>query len=107
MRRAITIEQADPARQFLTDGERRGVLEMRAADFDYAREFLCLGVQGVAQLLDVRDQKSARSFVAAAMCMAVGKVSLRRLRHIDVVVRVNGLLCCPSRRRQSRWRDWR
>ena len=72
----VALEQADPAGQFLADGERRGVLQMRAADFDDVGEFLGLGVERVAQLLHGGNQRCACMRSAAAMCMAAGKVSL-------------------------------
>ena len=64
----------DPAAKFLADGERRRVLQMRAADLDDVLEFFRLGVERVAHFLH-RGQQFARVSVAAAMCMAVGKVS--------------------------------
>ena len=72
----IALEQAGPAAHFLADGERRGVHEVGAADFDDVGKFLGLGV-------DAPDGRGARRAIsapcmrsAAAMCMAAGKVSL-------------------------------
>ena len=75
MRRAVAVEQIDAAGKFLPDGERRRVLQMRAADFDDAREFFGFGVERVAQFFHGGQQVSRRVSVAAAMCMAAGNVS--------------------------------
>src|SRR5882757_824800 len=56
----VAVEQADPAGKFLFHGERSGVLQMGAADFDDAREFFGFGVKGVAKFFYGGDQ-AARS----------------------------------------------
>src|SRR5580692_9265457 len=45
----VAVEQIDVAGKFLADGERRGVLQMGAADFYDAGEFLGFGVESVAK----------------------------------------------------------
>ena len=72
----VAVEQADPAGKFLAHRQRRGVLQVRAADFDDVREFLGFGVERArADFLPPGASWRAVS-VAAAMCMAVGNVSL-------------------------------
>ena len=73
---AIAVEQIDLAGKFLADGERRGVLQMGAADFYDVGEFFRFGVEGVAQLFDGGEKLLRAVSVAAAMCMAAGNVSL-------------------------------
>ena len=75
MRAHVAVEQIHPAGKFLADGERRGVLQMRAANLDDAGELFGFGVERVAQFLYGRQQASREVSVAAAMCMAVGNVS--------------------------------
>src|SRR5260370_41493199 len=57
----VAVEKIDVAGKFLAEGERRGVLQMRAADFDDAGIFLGFGVERVAQMLDGREE-AARGF---------------------------------------------
>ena len=68
---------------------------------------LLFAVQRVAQRLRPPGSACAVTCSAAAMCIAVGKVSLRRLRHVDVVVGVDRLLGAAARRRRARSRGWR
>ena len=49
---------------------------MGAADFDDAGEFLGFGVERIAQDVSTAGRSLRAVSVAAAMCMAVGKVSL-------------------------------
>src|SRR5882672_10680697 len=49
---AIAVEHIDVAGKFLAKCERRGVLQMRAADFDDVSEFPGFGVEGVAKSFD-------------------------------------------------------
>src|SRR5258706_7171296 len=58
---AIAIEHIDVAGKFLAEGERRGVLQMGAADFDDVREFPGLGVERVAKRFD-GGHEAARRF---------------------------------------------
>src|SRR5437773_5393558 len=58
---AITVEHIDVAGKFLAEGERRGVLQMGAADFDDVREFPGFGVERVAKSFDGEEQ-AARGF---------------------------------------------
>ena len=50
------IELGHPAADHLPERERRGVLQVRAADHDHAGELLGLAVQRVAQFGDSRDE---------------------------------------------------
>src|SRR5580704_14080442 len=49
---AVAVEQIDVARKFLADGERRGVLQMRPADFYDAGKFFGFGVERVAKFFN-------------------------------------------------------
>ena len=69
------VELRDPARDLLAERHRHGVLQVRAADLDDVGELLRLPVERVAELADGRDQ-AVRICSTAAMCIAVGKVSL-------------------------------
>src|SRR5258707_13422256 len=58
---AIAIKHVDVAGEFLAKGERRGVLQMGAADFYDVRELLGFGVERVAKSFDGREE-AARGF---------------------------------------------
>src|SRR5258708_2092532 len=58
---AIAVEQIDVAGKFLAESKRRGVLQMRAADFYDAGKFLGFGVERVAKCFD-RGEQTARCF---------------------------------------------
>ena len=80
-------------RPFLADGQRRGVFEMRASDLDDVFPFPAISVSIRARRAPKCRQRFFRHhFVGAAMCIAVGNVSLLRLTHIDVIVGMNRLL---------------
>src|SRR5438477_11493189 len=49
---AVAVKHIDVAGKFLAERKRRGVLQMRAADFDDVREFFGFGVQRVTKSLD-------------------------------------------------------
>ncbi len=89
--RAVAIELRNPAGKFLADGERRRVLQMRAADFDDVREFCRLGLNRIADFAHCRQQ-DARGFGRGGDVHRGGKRVVGRLRHIYVVIGVNGLL---------------
>ena len=88
---AITIEEAHVAGKFLADGERCGVLQMGAADFHDTAKFLRFGVERVAEFFNSRKQ-AARRFHGGSDMHGGGKSVVGRLRHVHVVVGVNGLL---------------
>src|SRR5258708_7291747 len=69
---AIAIEHIDVAGKFLAEGERRGVLQMGAADFDDVREFPGLGVERVAKRFD-GGQEAARGFLSGGGVQGGGK----------------------------------
>src|SRR5437867_4289478 len=48
---AVAVEETYIARKFLAEREGRGVLQMRAADFDDAGIFPGFGVEGIAKIL--------------------------------------------------------
>src|SRR5260370_39871622 len=56
---AIAIEHIDVAGELLAERERRGVLQMGAADFYDVRKFLGFGIERVAKSLD-GGEKAAR-----------------------------------------------
>ena len=87
---AVAVEQIDVAGKFLADGERRGVLQMRAADFYDACEFLGFGVESVAQFFHGGEKFLAR-FRGGGNVHGGGKRVVRGLRHVYVVIRVDGL----------------
>src|SRR5260370_40346018 len=58
---AVAIEHVDVAGKFLAEGERRGVLQVSAADFYDVGELFGFGVERVAKSLDGREQ-AARGF---------------------------------------------
>src|SRR6266699_6303927 len=47
---AIALKEIHPAGKFLAERKGRGVLQMRAADFDDASVFLGFSVEGVAKI---------------------------------------------------------
>src|SRR5258707_13250659 len=47
---AIAVKHIDVAGKFLAEGERRGVLEMGAADLDDVRELRGFGVERIAKI---------------------------------------------------------
>ena len=53
----VAIEQAGPTAELLSDGQRHGILEMGAANFHHAIEFLRFGCDGVAHRFDCRNQR--------------------------------------------------
>ena len=101
------IELRDPAADLLAERQRRRVLQVRAADLDDVRERLRLAVERAraaratagsrcsSTLLDGRDVHRGRERV------------VRRLRHVDVIVRVHRRSCRRACRRRARSRGSR
>ncbi len=87
----IAIEQARPAGHLLRDGQRRRVHQVRAPDFDHVAKLARFCVQRVAQPLDGRDQRLGHARRRGDVHRR-GERVVRRLRHIDVVIRMDGLL---------------
>src|ERR1700740_905016 len=87
----VAVEQTDPAGKFLFNGERSCVLQMGAADFDDGTEFLGLCVESVAKLFYGGNQ-AARGFGGGGDVHGGGKSVVRGLRHVDVVVGMDGFL---------------
>ena len=75
MRARSRVELGDVAGELLPERQRHRVLQVRAADLDDVGELLGLGVERVAQRVHRRDESLATISSAAAMCIAVGKVS--------------------------------
>ena len=70
-----SLDLGGVAGELLAERERRGVLEVRAADLDDVVQGRGLVRQRGVQSLERRDQLAARP-PPAAMCIAVGKLSL-------------------------------
>src|SRR6267142_3669624 len=87
---AVAVEHIDVAGKFLAKSERRGVLQMRAADFDDVSEFPGFGVEGVAKSFD-GGEETARGFRRGGDVHGGWKRVVGGLRHIYVVVRMDGL----------------
>src|SRR5208282_2738076 len=87
---AVAVEQIDVAGKFLADGERRGVLQMRAADFHDAGKLFALGVKRVAKFF-YGGEKFLPRLRGGGDVHGSGKRVVRGLRHIYVVIRVDGL----------------
>src|SRR5208282_3709871 len=88
---AIAVEKIHIAGKFLAESERRGVLQMRATDFYDVGEFLGFGVKRVAKIFQRREQ-AARRFRGGGDVHGGGKRVIRGLRHIYIVIGVDGLL---------------
>src|SRR6266849_6117939 len=88
---AIAVQKIDVAGKFLAEREWRGVLQMRAADFYDVREFLGFGIERVAESLD-GGEETARGFRGGSDVHGGGKGVVGGLRHVHVVVRMDGLL---------------
>src|SRR5207245_7014373 len=87
---AITVKHIHVAGEFLAESERRGVLQMGAADFYDVRELFGFGVQRVAKVF-YRGKQAARRFRGGGDVHGGGKRIIGGLRHVDVVVGMNGL----------------
>ena len=97
------VELRDPAADLLAERHRRGVLQVRAADLDDVGERLGLLVERVAQLLHARDQVVLDLLDGGDVHRGRVRV-VGRLRHVDVVVGVHGLLAAAARRPPARCR---
>src|SRR6266567_6320361 len=78
---AIAVKHIDVAGKFLAEGERRGVLEMGAADLDDVRELRGFGVERVAKCLD-SGEEAARGFRGGGDVHGGGKRVVGGLRHV-------------------------
>ena len=76
-------------RSFLAEPDRRGILQMRSADFDDLIELSGLGCQSLPQTLQGRDERPFDRFKRCDVHRSRNDI-IARLAHIDVVVRVNG-----------------
>src|SRR5712664_3107141 len=88
---AVAVEQIHVAGKFLAEGERRGVLQMGAADFYDVGEFPGFGVERVAKSLDGREQ-AARGFRGGGDVHGGGKRVVGGLRHVHIIIWMDGLL---------------
>src|ERR1051326_2844609 len=87
----IAVEEAGPAAELLSDREWDGVLQVRAADLDDGVELLRLGKDGVAHAGD-RGDESVFHALGGGNVHGGGKSVVRGLRHVDVIVGMDGLL---------------
>ena len=85
------IEHGNIAGEFLAESERSGILKMGAPDFHDIRKSSCLRIQSVAQLFHGGnknfDDNSSRGDRHGCW-----ESVIRRLRHVDVIIRVDRLL---------------
>ena len=79
------------AGKLLAEGERRCVLRMGAANLDDVRPGLGLGVNGLVQVLECRDQP-VHDFLGAGHVHGGRECVIGRLGHVHMVVRVDRLL---------------
>src|SRR6202034_234033 len=87
----VPVKQRYPAGHFLADGERGSVLQVGAADFDQVAKGMRFLVQGVAQRLNGGDEV-ALDLLRGSDVHGGGERVVRGLRHVDVIVGMNGLL---------------
>ena len=90
-RRLRLLELVDVAREFLSQRKRRRVLQVRAPDLDQRAERVALLSQRVAQRLH-RRQEIVLDRARGGDVHGGGKHVVRRLAHVDVVVRVHEAL---------------
>src|SRR5580693_3962724 len=81
---AVAVEEIDVAGKLLADGQRRGVLQMGAADFYDVGKFPGFGVERVAKFFHSGEQPLAR-FRGGGDVHGGGESVVRGLRHIYVV----------------------
>src|SRR5256714_11848314 len=86
----VAFEQGGPAPELLADRERRRVLQVRAPDLDDVAELARLRVNRVAQASDFGDEPVY--LLGGGDVHGGGERVVRRLRHVHVVVRVDGPL---------------
>ena len=87
----VAIEQTGPAAEFLSKGQWDGILQMGAANLHDIFKFLRLGCDRIAHRLDRRNQRVLHPLRRSNVhCRWKGVV--RRLRHVDVIVRMYRLL---------------
>src|SRR2546427_4988106 len=86
----IAVKHIDVAGKFLAKSERRGVLQMGAADLDDVRKFLGFGIERVAEIF-YGGEEAPRGFRGSGDVHGRGKRVVGGLRHVDVVVGMNGL----------------
>src|SRR5256885_17202736 len=91
---AIAVEHIDVAGEFLAERERRGVLQMRAADFDDVREFFGFGVECVAKSLD-GGKKTGRGFRGGGGVEGGGEKVVGGVGEVEGNVGGGGGFNCP------------
>lgn len=82
------VKHGGVAREFLAEGQRRGVLQVRTTIFDDVGKFFRLTVKRCLQLLEGREEMFFRFNHGHQMKSGRERV-VRGLRHIDVIVRMH------------------
>ena len=100
------VELRHIARELLAERERRGVLQVRAADLDDVGEGVGFRAQRRRSAVSAGSRRRVTASTAATF-MAVGKTSLDDWPAVDVVVGVHEAPLAALRRRAARWRGWR
>ena len=85
---AVVAQHAGVAGPFLSQGERRRILHVGAANLDDVPPGIRLGGDGVAQLVDGRQQPRRHGDRNGDVHRR-GKRVVRRLRHVHVIVRMH------------------
>src|SRR5712692_7876036 len=88
---AVAVKHIDVAGKFLTERERRGILEMSAPDFYDVGELFGFGVERVAKILQ-RGEQTARGFRGSGNVHGGGKSVVGGLRHVHVIIWVDRFL---------------
>lgn len=87
----IAVELGNITRKFLTEGKGRSILQVGTTNLDNVVESLNLGLESVTQALQRRKQ-SALELKDGGNVHNSGERIVGRSGHVDMVVRVNGLL---------------
>src|ERR1700733_6543251 len=87
----VAVEQTRPAAELLPERQRHSILQMSASDLDDIMEFPSLGCDRIMHALDRRNQRVLHAIRRRNMHRRRKRV-VRRLRHVHVVIRMNGFL---------------
>ncbi len=97
----VRVEERDVAGEFLPERERGSVLQVGAADLHDVRKLGTLGFDGITQMLDLRQERLLR-FRRRRDGHGGGERVVGRLRHVDVIVGMDGLLAAHLATGESR-----
>ena len=84
-------ELLDVSAEFLTKGQRSSILQVRTTDLDDLVESLCLGVEGISQLGQGRDEILA-DLKDGSNVHGSREGIVRALAHVNVVIGMDWLL---------------